>query len=423
MNIDLKYGDSQFVLSIPEKAEATVLQPASLPILNNMRNALDHALRNPYGCESFEEQVRQIAPKRVSIAVPDETRSIPVKSLLTILLDRLLAAFPGFDSSGLTLVIGGGLHPPVNQEGQNRLIPMDKAPGYRVVVHDAARSRMIDFGVTRRGTPVWINADFAEAEFKIVIGQIDPHQFVGFTGGAKGVVIGCAATGSIEHNHSLMFDDKAQVGRIDGNPVREDMNEAGEMVQIDLAVNIVLDANLNVVRVLAGEPTAVLKEGAKTCASLDGIAIEDKFDIVAASCGGYPKDISLYQAQKGLNLASQAVKHGGKILLMAACSQGVGDDIYFDYVSRFSTPEEVVKDFKRLGFKMGAHKAYLFGRTLIDYDVAIFSDLDPGILKKCHLKAAHPTRIMKKWVDELKGRPRVAVITNANTTYFYQKRT
>ncbi len=278
---------------------------------------------------------------------------------------------------------------------------------------------MVDYGLTSRKTPVRINADFAGADFKIVIGQIDPHQFVGFTGGAKGVVIGCAASETIEHNHSLMFYEGARVGRIAGNPVREDLNEAGEMVGIQLALNVVLNAEKNIVQMLAGQPLEVLKKGAETCSAVYGVCIAEKFDIVIASCGGHPKDICLYQAQKGLNLASQALSPGGHILLLAASPQGVGDDIYFDYVSQFTTPEEVLSDFKDTGFRMGAHKAYLFGRTLADFDVAISSDLDPGVLRKCHLRAADPTVIVGEWVDAFKGRPRIAVVPNANTTYFY----
>jgi hypothetical protein len=83
------------------------------------------------------------------------------------------------------------------------------------------------------------------------------------------------------------------------------------------------------------------------------------------------------------------------------------------------TPEDVLSDFKASGFRMGAHKAYLFGRTLADFDVAISSDIDPGILRKCHLRAADPTVIVGEWVDAFEGRPHIAVVPNANTTYFY----
>jgi nickel-dependent lactate racemase len=336
-----------------------------------------------------------------------------------VILEDIRKTLPALNPSAITIIIGGGLHPPLDDNGRERVVPGYIAPGCRIIAHDARRDRMVDYGLTSRKTPVRINADFADADFKIVIGQIDPHQFVGFTGGAKGVVIGCAASETIEHNHSLMFHHEARVGRIAGNPVREDLNEAGEMVGIQLALNLVLDAEKNIVRMLAGQPLEVLKKGAETCSAVYGVGIAEKFDIVIASCGGHPKDICLYQAQKGLNLASQALSPGGHILLLAASPQGVGDDIYFDYVSQFTTPEEVLSDFKDTGFRMGAHKAYLFGRTLADFDVAISSDLDPGILRKCHLRAADPTVIVGEWVDAFKGRPRIAVVPNANTTYFY----
>ena len=193
------------------------------------------------------------------------------------------------------------------------------------------------------------------------------------------------------------------------------------MVGIHLAVNVVLDADKNAVWLHAGDPDAVLQDGARVCAAVYGVAISEKFDIVIASCGGYPKDICLYQAQKGLNHASIAAKPGGKILLLAACPQGVGDDAYYNYVCQFATPEEVLEDFRRIGFRMGAHKAYLFGRTLTTHDVVVASELDMSTLNTCHVRAADPHEIIREWVEGFDGRPRVAVIPNANTTYFYMK--
>jgi nickel-dependent lactate racemase len=419
MDIELKYGTQSKKLHIPEQARVSILSPARLPIVSSLTDAMNEALANPVGRERFEGLVRRMAPKTVAIAVPDESRPAPLNELLPILLMRLFSAHPKLARSAVTIIVGCGLHPPLGKEALQRVVQTTVAPGCRLISHDAVRSKTKDYGLTSRGTPVLINADVAEADLKISIGQIDPHQFVGFTGGAKGVVIGCAAKSTIEYNHSLMFDEKAQVGHLEGNPVRQDQNEAGEMVGIDLVVNVVLNADNDVVRLLAGEPGSVLREGAKTCAEVYGVRIEEKCDIIIASCGGFPKDICLYQAQKGLNLASHAVKAGGKILLLAASPQGVGDDVYLDYVSQFSTPEEVLEDFKKLGFKMGAHKAYLFGCTLARYDVAVVSDLDPEILKKCQLRPADPESIIQQWADELPYQPLVGVIPNANTTYFY----
>jgi len=421
MRLELKYGSGKIVVAIPEKAAVSILEPLRVPVLPSAAAALNAALDGPVGCDAMDVLLAKRRPESLAIAIPDETRPAPLPDVLPVLLNRIEASLPAPLAGHVTLFIGAGLHPPVDAAAIDRILPGAIARGCRVVAHDARKAAMHDYGHTNRGTPVRINAEYARADFKVVIGQVDPHQFVGFTGGSKGVVIGCAAAETIEKNHSLMSQPNAYVGRLKGNPVREDLTEAGEMVGIDLAVNFVLDADKQVVHLAAGKPSAVLQSCADVCAKVYGVPIEEKFDIVVASCGGHPKDICLYQAQKGLNLASQALKPGGHILLLAASPQGVGDDIYFDYVSQFTSPEEVIRDFKSSGFRMGAHKAYLFGRTLVNYNVAVFSDLEPGILRKCHLRAAEPAAIIDEWVSSFGGTPRVAVIPNANTTYFYQK--
>lgn len=419
MELDLKYGTGTIKVHIPELAQAHILEPNNLDPVASVEQELTNALSrlNTFG-SALSGRLSQAST--VAIAIPDETRPLPVKQIMPELLGWLFKTVPGLDPAKVTIIVGGGLHPPLDEVTLSRLVPPDIAGGCQLIGHDANQSPMVDYGHTSRGTPVRINSLMAEADFKIVVGQIDPHQFVGFTGGSKGIIIGCGSSATIEHNHSLMFHDRAQVGVLHGNPVREDLNEAGEMVGIDLAVNCIMAPSKDVVQVLAGEPLQMLLEGARTCAALYGVEIEEKFDIVVASCGGYPKDICLYQAQKGLNLASQAVKKGGHILLLAASSQGVGDDVYFDYVSQFTSPEEVLTDFKKQGFRMGAHKAYLFGRTLSEFDVVVSSELDAGVLNTCHLRAADPSKVVGEWVENFDGTPRVGVIPNANTTYFYR---
>jgi nickel-dependent lactate racemase len=162
-----------------------------------------------------------------------------------------------------------------------------------------------------------------------------------------------------------MLQNGATLGTIEANPVRLDIDEAGRMLGIPIVIDVVLDPLHQLVDVLVGDPVAVYQAGAETCRILYGVALGKKFDIVLASCGGYPKDINLYQAQKGLAHVATAVKPGGKILLLASCPQGVGDKAYFNYVSRFSSPEAVITDFKNTNFRMGAHKAFLFSRTLL----------------------------------------------------------
>lgn len=418
MELTLPYGKKTLRLTLPNAAEVCWLRPAETPIIEDPAGVLAEALNAPLGCPPLESLP---TPSSVAIAVPDETRPFPVATLLPVLLTRLFAAFPELSPEQVVILVAGGLHPPLDEAGLARVAPEAARQGCRVVAHDARGSAMTAYGTTSRGTPVEVNALYAAAELKIGMGLIDPHQFAGFTGGAKAVIVGAGSVPAVQANHSLMRHAEAQVGRLKDNPVRQDLNEAGRMVGVRMVVNVVLDAHKRVVKLLAGDPEAVLNEGAEYCAKVYGVEIEEPFDHVIASCGGHPKDICLYQAQKGLNMASLAARPGGRILLLAACPQGIGDEVYEEYVGRFETPEQVLQDFQNAGFRVGAHKAFLFGRTLINHEVAVASDLDEATLSRCQLKKVDPQETVYRWLAECSGRPRVGVIPNANTTYFRRK--
>lgn len=416
MKYSFKYGKGIKTIAIPDKADVTELKPTPPPALPDIVQAAEQVLNSPIDFPGFEGRP---SPKSAAIAIPDESRPVPFRDILPVVIRRLLKAYPKLSPQDITIVIGGGLHPPMDNAAAARWLPPDVAPGCPIVMHDAQNSPLVEYGRTRQGTPVAVNAEYAAAELKIVIGQVDPHQFVGFTGGAKGVVVGCASEAAIESNHALMFKQGAQVGKLDGNPVREDLNEAGRLAGVDLAVNVVMNPEKQAVGLWAGAPESVLRKASEVCAKVYGAPVKEKFDIAVASCGGYPKDICLYQAQKGLNLASHAVKPGGMILLLASCDQGVGDDVYYNYVRRFKTAEEALEDFKNGDFKMGAHKSFLFGRTITNYKVVVDSELESGVLSDCHLQAGSAGETIESWINDFPGRPRTAIVPNANTTYFY----
>ena len=420
MALDLNYREGTIGIQVPEPLEFDILKPKPVRPIASIEQAFARAFSN------LDKNNTELLPDRdskqtIAIAIPDETRPLPTREILPLVIDWLFEKIPELLPERITILVGSGQKPLVDQEAFERLVPPKIVQACRVLSHDSKNAEMISYGTTERGTPVLVNSAYATADYKIVIGQIDPHQFVGFTCGSEGLIIGCGGEQTIEYNHSYMFHDKARIGVLEGNPVREDLNEAGEMVGIDLSINFVLAPNKEIAQVLVGRPFDTLQEGAQTCADLYGVALEDCYDIVVASCGGYSRDSCLFQAQKSLNLASQAVKPGGNILLLTASPQGVGDDVYFDYVSLSTNPEEILADFRKQGFRMGAHKAYLYGRTLSRLDSVIFSEFVPGVLQKCHLRSADPSHVIREWTQQFEGKPKIGIVPNANTTYFYKK--
>jgi nickel-dependent lactate racemase len=417
MDIELKYGRAYRTVTFPDDVAIDVLRPSPLPPLADPAAALAAALDDPLETLPFASRPR---PASVAIAVPDETRPTPLGLLLPPLLARLFAAWPDLAPRDVVVIMGGGLHPPASEADLARLLPPAVVGDCRVTAHDARRSPMTFCGTTSRGTPVEVNAAYAAAALKIVVGQIDPHQFVGFTGGAKGVVVGCGSERTVRANHSLMFAQGAQVGVLADNPVRQDLHEAGRLAGVDFAVNVVLDPAKRVLGLWAGNPEAVVRAGAPLCDGLYGVPLAGGggYDIVVASCGGYPKDICLYQAQKGLNLASLCAGEAGRILLLAACPQGIGDETYEAYVRRFPTPQAQLEEFRAKGFRMGAHKAFLFSRTLTRHEVVVVSEMDEATLARCHLQKGEPEETLARWLAAVGPGARVAVVPSANTTYF-----
>lgn len=334
-------------------------------------------------------------------------------------MDSLTQTLPRLDASSITMILANGALPESVFSAIENKMPSFMMNHCNLTVHDAREARMKDFGTTRRGTPVRINAAFGEADFKIVIGVIEPHQFFGFTGGAKEAVIGCGSEDSIRHNHSLIKNAPADESIFGKTPMREDIDEAGEMIGIDFAVGLVPNLEGQVVQVFSGDAETVFNRGMEACETIFGMEPGKKFDLVLASCSDAAEGLDFYRAQKSFSLVSRIVKTGGKILILAALQKGLGKDVCFDYVCPSADPESIKKEYIDFWHAMGARAADRFGGMLSTGKAADIGVPDSGILKHCHLRAADPSSIMAEWVDDFEGTPEIAVVPRAAATYSF----
>ena len=157
-----------------------------------------------------------------SIVVSDVTRPCPSYRFLPALLEEL-SPLPPEDIS-ILFALGG--HRAHTAEEQRRLVGEEvAASGVRLVDLDAARC--VPVGTTSRGTRLEVFEPYLDADLRICTGNIEYHYFAGFSGGAKAVVPGLCSYAAIRDNHSMMLAPTARAGIIAGNPVREDIDEAG----------------------------------------------------------------------------------------------------------------------------------------------------------------------------------------------------
>jgi len=77
--------------------------------------------------------------------------------------------------------------------------------------------------------------------------------------------------------------------------------------------------------VFAGDPEQAHDRGCECVQRTAMVPVAEPFDIVLTSNSGYPLDLNLYQAVKGMSAAAQIVREGGAILLAADCWDGIPD--------------------------------------------------------------------------------------------------
>ncbi|MBC7240116.1 MAG: DUF2088 domain-containing protein, partial [Chloroflexi bacterium] len=156
-------------------------------------------------------------------------------------------------------------------------------------------------------------------------GFIEPHIFAGFSGGPKAILPGVAGLETIMDNHSfaMLSDPRATWGITEGNPVWEEMLEVARMARPSFLLNVTINRRREITGVFAGEMETAHAQGVAFGREVAMVGVKEPFDIVITTNSGYPLDINLYQAAKGMSAAAQIVKPGGSILIAAECAEGI----------------------------------------------------------------------------------------------------
>ena len=412
MKSRLPYGKEYLELDLPDDWATSVLVPNRAEPLADPLAAVRSAI------ESIPPDLRARlrAARRIAIAVNDKTRPVPHDLLLPPLLDL----FEGLEiePQRVLFLVATGAHPPMRPDEFSAILPKSVVDTCEVVSHDAKEVEgLVSMGSSSRGTPALFNRRYAEADFRIVVGNIEPHQFMGFSGGVKSAVIGLAGHETIDRNHSLMSAKGSLLGSYEGNPARQDVEELGRLLRVDLALNGVLDDSKRIVEVLCGDPAEVMRRGIPIVRRLFEVPTPGLFDLTFASPGGHPKDINLYQAQKALAHAALLTRPGGTIVLAAACPEGTGSEDYEAWVTRRRSQREVIRDFELQGFRVGPHKAFQIARDSIGRSVYLVSEIKNDLVRRLLLEPVNSLEeAVRRVRTSMRANAKVAVMPYANAT-------
>ena len=385
MELSFKIGTRTQTVSVQEETLLGVLEPNEVPAALTGEETVREALAHPIGTPALREILHP--GETVAIVTSDITRPMPTWRVMPALLQELHSA--GISSEDITLVFALGSHRRQTEEEMRHLAGEEAWREIRCVDSDPAGC--VRVGITSRGTPVDIDRRVAEADRRICLGNIEYHYFAGYSGGAKAIMPGVATRRAIQANHSAMTEPGARAGRLAGNPVREDLEEAAAMVGVDFLVNVVLDPQKQILRTFAGDVTAAHRAG---CAYLDSLyqqRIPGRADIVIVSQGGAPKDLNLYQTQKALDNARHAVKDGGVIILIGSCREGLGEDVFARWLREAPSSHALVERIHR-EFQLGGHKAAAIAMVLERADIYLVSELEDDQVRGAFLTPFHTVR-------------------------------
>jgi nickel-dependent lactate racemase len=384
-DLTLPLGDGTVAVDLPDCDVTVADRPGGDPV--DVRAAAARALDAPHGPALADV----VAPDDdVAVVVTDVTRATPDD----VLLDALLARLPGpVDSDRLSVVVGLGLHRPMT-DAELRAGLGDHAPLAENHDPDAAR----EVG-TVDGVPVLLHPTVADADVVLATGMVEPHQYAGFSGGAKTVVIGAGGEPVIRYTHGpeLLSRDGVRLGRVAGNPFRDAVDRAGDVAGPDFCVNVTRGP-AGVLGVAAGDPRAVVRDLAATARDALSVAVEGTHDAVLAGVGA-PKDANLYQTTRAFTYLvlgdHNPVRPGGRVVVPARLTEGAGEgrgERRFHERLSGAASADALYDELRGGYEPGAQRAFVVARALRDHDLYVTDSESPAVVEDCLMHARDTVR-------------------------------
>jgi len=376
MDMELKYGETSFPCTVPERNLLDVIQANPKVADRSPEEIVSAALD---GCA---ERISAIRPTgKVVIVTSDITRYTGSEIYLPLLVERLNSA--GIADDSITIVIALGIHRK-QSEAEHRKIAGSLYGRVRVVDHECDDpGKLVTVGVTTSGIEVAINRTVAEADHLILTGTIGFHYFAGFGGGRKSLLPGVASRAACMASHFNVLNPGegsgknsfATTGNLDNNPVHAAMEEACAMVNPDFILNTVLSPRKRIIAAFAGDWRAAHRDGCSFYADNFAFPLQERADLVVVSCGGFPKDINVIQSHKSMEYAGQALKEGGVMILLAECRDGYGNATFFDWF-RFRDLASFEARL-RSHYEINGQTAYSLLQKALRFRIILVSSLPP----------------------------------------------
>ncbi|MGD2089665.1 MAG: nickel-dependent lactate racemase [Candidatus Aminicenantes bacterium] len=401
--IALKYGSEIFEFK----------SPGNYPILETRDPEYKITLKG-FRRELLQALDKKLKPQdSVAIVIADKTRRCDYPTYLPVLCECLREL--GIQPATIKFYIAYGSH---NQQSDEESQQAYGAvyDNYSFIHHDCDdHAIFVNCGKTSRNTDMLIRRDILETDFIICFGAISHHYFAGYGGGRKLIFPGLGARQAINQNHRLFLDPQrkslhanCQPGMMAANPLAQDLLEYEKACPPRLDIHGILNSDGQVCELLIGSTTGDFIRACEIHHQYFSISTSERFDIVLASAGGFPRDINFIQAHKALDNAAGFVKDGGQLLILAECRDGIGSDSFLPW---FKMDQQAAFDQLLANYQGNGGTALALREKTRRIQIALFSQLDRAVCDQIQLRL---TGI--KEIRDILSSPRhnLAIIRNAS---------
>lgn len=389
-SVHLDYGTEGLRLDITG-LNATILRPGFVEGLPNERTAFSDALNRPIGSASLRDIVGPA--DTLAVAVPDITRAMPSSRLLPWLFEEL----PHVDPGSVTILIGTGTHRANTREELSQMLGEAVVDRYIVVNHYSRDpATMKRAGTSTFGYEVFFNRHYVEADRRILMGFIEPHFMAGFSGGYKAVFPGLANLEAIlrYHGYGNIAHPRSTWGILQGNPTQAHVRAGGSLLPVDFLINVTLNNRREITRFFCGDVVEAHEVGSAFSRETAMAGVDEAYPVVVTTNSGYPLDLNLYQAVKGMTAADAITRPGGLIVTAARCNDGFPEHGAFKrQLLRYASADEALTDISRPDFsEIDQWQTQKLLQICRSKRVQLFSELDPAVVRKAHIEPVDDVR-------------------------------
>lgn len=301
------YGDQPMALDFPQSWEMEVCRMKGGEDIGE--EGIRRALAEPIGAPPLREFAR--GRSSAAILVDDLSRPTPAFRLLPYVLEELAEA--GIPEDRVKIIFALAAHRPMTRDDMVKKVGLEIVERMQLINHNAYEN--LEFlGYSSRGIPVFVNRDLTSCEVRIAMGMITPRGGM-FGGGAKLLIPGACGQQTIMLNHRHIHED-----------FRDHLSEVARMAGLGYIVNPLLNAQLQIMGLVAGDTDAAFERGCEMGRELYATPIPDSFDIGVFNA--FPKDTELCQAPLAMVPLSSSrkkpLKEDATVVICSACPEGLG---------------------------------------------------------------------------------------------------